>query len=630
MKNIIKKSKRFNIISFDIFDTLIKRNVDEPSDVFLLIETCYNQLNKNKIRNFKKNRIEAYEKAYKKKKNDLTLKDIYKELETLYSNIEEIMKLEIDIEMEICVSNYSMLNIYNEIKNNGKRIIIISDMYLPKEIIVKILKKNKILDYEKIYISCECGKSKVDGSLFQQVIEDLNIEPSELLHIGDNIKTDYIRPLSLGIKAVRIKSNKKFKGYISNKEKSIEYNVLRNVIKNNAGYCKTEFERIGLETIGPLLYGFVNWLHRNTKDNKIDKIYFLAREGNIFMNIYSKLFPKEKNIEYLYVSRRSLLVPSYCLNPNFIDIVNSVSKSKRIGIKSLISRWGLKYDEVCDLLHKNGYSDNAIYDGMNLSSNVEVKKIFELLKDKIIDNSKKEYELLKQYLIQKDFCGKCAIVDVGWNGSMQLALTKIIKSISPTSEIHGYYIGINTSNLPANLDNIHGFIYEQSACIDNRYLIYGFAGPLELSLTASHGSTIGYKQNGLNIEPVLNDGEYIFSNGKYKIELEYAMQMQTGANLFCNAMYSNIEINAELAFNNLKMFGLYPKTKHLKMFYEFGANDLGEKQIFVSKKYHHLFGKTNFVRGFWLSTWKFGYMKDICKLPLPYYKLYVKRRKKIN
>lgn len=39
--NIIKKSK-VKIVSFDIFDTLIKRNVRTPQDVFELLEKSFN------------------------------------------------------------------------------------------------------------------------------------------------------------------------------------------------------------------------------------------------------------------------------------------------------------------------------------------------------------------------------------------------------------------------------------------------------------------------------------------------------------------------------------------------------------------------------------------------------------
>lgn len=71
---ILKKIKNYDIVSFDIFDTLLKRNVKEPTDVFSYMEKKY------QIDGFCEKRIEA-EKTARKKKNGLevTLKDIYTE-----------------------------------------------------------------------------------------------------------------------------------------------------------------------------------------------------------------------------------------------------------------------------------------------------------------------------------------------------------------------------------------------------------------------------------------------------------------------------------------------------------------------------------------------------------------------
>jgi hypothetical protein len=37
-----KRLDQYDFISFDIFDTLIKRDVSHPKDVFEIVERCYN------------------------------------------------------------------------------------------------------------------------------------------------------------------------------------------------------------------------------------------------------------------------------------------------------------------------------------------------------------------------------------------------------------------------------------------------------------------------------------------------------------------------------------------------------------------------------------------------------------
>ena len=54
---IIKQIDNYDVVSFDIFDTLLKRNVEEPTDIFKYVEKKYNRLG------FFDERIEAENKA---------------------------------------------------------------------------------------------------------------------------------------------------------------------------------------------------------------------------------------------------------------------------------------------------------------------------------------------------------------------------------------------------------------------------------------------------------------------------------------------------------------------------------------------------------------------------------------
>ena len=78
MITILKKYiiKHFDTISFDIFDTLIERDVNIPSDIFYKVGLKI--LGKNEAETFRKDRIEAEEKARKSKLGgEVTLKEIY-------------------------------------------------------------------------------------------------------------------------------------------------------------------------------------------------------------------------------------------------------------------------------------------------------------------------------------------------------------------------------------------------------------------------------------------------------------------------------------------------------------------------------------------------------------------------
>ena len=56
-KNAYKLIDKADIVSFDVFDTLITRMVSNPTQIFDIVQEEYNKKNKKRIYDFKKNRI---------------------------------------------------------------------------------------------------------------------------------------------------------------------------------------------------------------------------------------------------------------------------------------------------------------------------------------------------------------------------------------------------------------------------------------------------------------------------------------------------------------------------------------------------------------------------------------------
>ena len=69
--------KEYDIVSFDIFDTLIKRDVYKEYDVFDLVEKKYNSTYGDNILNFKDIRIEAEKNARKISDKEETKKCLF-------------------------------------------------------------------------------------------------------------------------------------------------------------------------------------------------------------------------------------------------------------------------------------------------------------------------------------------------------------------------------------------------------------------------------------------------------------------------------------------------------------------------------------------------------------------------
>lgn len=117
--------------------------------------------------------------------------------------LENIRRVELDIESLDLTPNVRLVEILERASRAGKRVIGISDMYLSLEDIDGLLHRSKLDGLlDSLYVSSEYGYGKGAGTLFEEAIRESDRLPSQICHIGDNHHSDYVMPLSKGIRAI--------------------------------------------------------------------------------------------------------------------------------------------------------------------------------------------------------------------------------------------------------------------------------------------------------------------------------------------------------------------------------------------------------------------------------------------
>jgi HAD superfamily hydrolase (TIGR01549 family) len=218
--DVIKKtidSPQCKLVSFDVFDTLVVRPFRHPFDLFYYtglfakhkkyvpLPFLYLLIRRN---------AENTARLHKKmQKQDVTLDEIYteikKKLNLSISQTKELEQEEINKELTFCTTRQEGKDLYNYAKTAGKYIIITSDMYLPADSIRAILEKNGFSGWNRIYVSSETGVTKASGDMFDYIIkQNRNIQPNNIIHIGDNALADKIKACEKTITAFCIPLNK--------------------------------------------------------------------------------------------------------------------------------------------------------------------------------------------------------------------------------------------------------------------------------------------------------------------------------------------------------------------------------------------------------------------------------------
>ena len=190
------------IVTFAVFDTLIMRTVAEPHHVREIIRLKVEDFLGRDF-DFPTFRVEAEELARREKNSAVTLDDIYKNFSELTkldaATCKKIRELELDTELELILPREEVVARFKEIIRRGHEVWLISDTHLQTVELARLLKKCGVVGYKKILLSCETGRRKDTGELWNHLArQGLS---GKIIHIGDSESADAQLPgnLNFGI-----------------------------------------------------------------------------------------------------------------------------------------------------------------------------------------------------------------------------------------------------------------------------------------------------------------------------------------------------------------------------------------------------------------------------------------------
>lgn len=611
-----KEIDRHKIVSFDIFDTILKRNIRNPHDVFDVIQREWNNLSEIKIEDFREKRIKAeYHSRKTIDAEDVTLEEIYSSLPYDKEVREKLMAMELQIESSLLTVNQAMKEVYDYALSTGKIIVLLSDMYLSKDFIEFHLYKWGYRKYSSLYVSSQLKKTKRTGSLFKYLLEQNHYTANQIIHIGDSWKSDYLAPRRFGIHSYHIGTYTNHTLYAQYKKTdNLDQNILSCFI-NNQVYGE-RFFRIGYETLGPLLYGFCEWLHMEKKRLRLQKILFFSRDGQIIQKAYKALYPLE-DTTYIYVSRRSLTVPLIWMQNSLPEVLKTIPIYQFYNeIQVIIDRLGLDYNHYKEIVSQYGFEEGQCLHKKEFFTNSHFEALYEKLKNDILINSKVEFKTMNEYINELHLESQVGVVDIGWNGTMQQTMQNILNIFGKEVSLYGFYLGINKS-----IENGYGFLYDTKQD-ELKYPLRLFVGLFELLFSADHGSVKRYIS-----KKQVDFYNYEFDyNEKTQEGYKIIKQMQDGAIAFVNdyrgsSTCSYIHWNRDVAFRGICNLGLTPQRDDLRKMKDLYFFDNQLTQLIPGFSLKDFFSK-RLIQKFVTSPWKMGLILKI--IPFHFSCLYLK------
>ncbi len=290
-------------VSFDAFDTLVLRPFIRPTDLFRYMEAVGLA-----PEGFADARIKAEADARRLHRREITLSEIYELLGPEY----QVSEVEVEQEYAVCRGNPELVSLVSEIISRGGKVVVTSDMYLPKEVVANILDRCGVKGLSRVFVSNGMMASKYIGDIFPKVLAELGIGPEDIVHVGDSRRADVDMPGRYGIKGIfYTRQNVKYfdhnpmsKGFMTRRnelDRSIILGV--DILRwcGALGEKGDDVHELGYRYGGPLMTAYASFLTKSIPASS--RALFVSRDGYNLMRVFSVLDPERKDIAYIHAQR---------------------------------------------------------------------------------------------------------------------------------------------------------------------------------------------------------------------------------------------------------------------------------------------------------------------------------------
>lgn len=462
------------------------------------------------------------------------------------------------------------------LKSQQIRVIAVSDMYLGHDHVRWLLDDCGYAGLvDQVYVSADCGLGKYTGRLHAYVMEREGLGANEIIHVGDNLTSDMAAPTSLGIRGVfldeaaerkrrrrqHMSANMSGRGGIW-PGRMLNEIVAERLRQNGRPVGEDFFYRFGVEVLGPMFAVFTLGLVERLRALQPDKVFFLARDGYFFQQLYDHYRAEVDGdlpaSTYLYASRRVLTSAAVADGLTLAQAQVAFYNPAQQGMASLCKTYGLPADDFRAAAEQHGFSDfdAPIHDWND-------PRLIAFLADEAVQARIRAHGLearamLHDYLAQHGFfgAGRVAFVDIGWNGTIQKFLVEAFGDEPGFPSVHGYYYALGTAMHGAfnHGGSIEGLLMDMRRDNPCERAPSDFEELFEQGARSPEATTLGYRRGADGIEPILKDDSA--SDRQQELQCNPAvLAMQEGALTYFRHFLAAVELTG-FNFAQLRPYAL--------------------------------------------------------------------------
>ena len=528
------------VLSLDIFDTVLWRRVPRPTDVFGLLGA---RLRDARISpewltdaSFREMRIAAERTArtgHGSLGNEVSLFDIWQAMPLAMfggAGLEELVAAEVELERELTVVDLDIANVLRAALKYEVPVIMVSDTYFTEGHLKQLLDRPELgpLDDVRLFRSSQHGVDKA-GGLWEVVLREIGRSPEQVVHIGDNPVADHDVPAGLGIRTVQYRRIDPGLAELLDREyEAMDYfgplGPLLDPREGDFGQTSLRAKtlnagnadgrstldtawRFGAAVLGPVLTGFAEWVARRAHESGIDTLWCPMREGELLsamVNAAAAARGWELRARPIWLSRQATSLGTLdSVEPAAVH--EFIRRRYRMTVRQLLDMLRLRPGDVPSLAE---YVDNVL-DSPQVVDTVshaltETPHLRNLLS--VAVNAARDRLLVSLREVGALNRPELALVDLGWRGTIQLQLGKVLSAAEVPVRPVGFYVA--TDEAITRLHQIglraEGYLGQAGEPDTIVHTLTRRPEVLEQCVSALCGSLIDFTDDG---QPVLESDE---------------------------------------------------------------------------------------------------------------------------
>jgi FMN phosphatase YigB (HAD superfamily) len=511
--------REFELAGFDVFDTLLVRAVSSPRAAFLLMGRLpeVQKITRCSPEAFADLRCRA-ERSSRWQRPETTLDAVYQDIQRALAlttwETEQLAMIECEVERRLIRTMPGADALLTAI--SATRRVAVSDMYLPGAFVGRLLEDaglRPLLD--DVYVSSERGTTKRAGTLFDELLAAEGVEPQDYVHIGDNARSDVLVPRSRGASVIH-----RPEAHLNRYERIWDSHAaategLSAVFGGAARLARLSVPAATVEeraivsvatgVAAPALTAYVLWLLRSSQRLGIERLYFMARDGELLLDIARQIAPRlgiTIDLRYLYGSRR-VFHQATVSDDDPREAAWAWTTLHRPSYAKALQNLGLGEAEA--RAHLDRLGQTPIADEL-----VDADSLRDLLADASLHDAIKvaaagRSDLVHRYLAQEGVGDGTpyGIVDTGWTGR---TAASFVAAAAEPPQIAFFFGARLRDHGWQQREVIRGYLFDEVAHAGYPDDLPGVAAPavIETFTAPSSAMTIGFRSapDG-SIEPVL-------------------------------------------------------------------------------------------------------------------------------